>query len=235
MIKVAIVDDEIQVRKQLLSMLNKYAEENQISFSAVQFESGAAFLMHSEEVFDLILMDVQMPIIDGLETAKQLRKTNKTSTLVFITNSVQYAVEGYTVDATDYIVKPVSYLSFSMKIKHALEKVARQKHCEINLKTADGLVMLDIADIYYIEVMKHELIYHTAKGLFRVWGVLNRIENQLAEYHFQRCNICYLVNLQHVESLEDNDAIVKGTRLRISASKKKDFYLAMMHYMKGIR
>ena len=235
MIRVAIIDDEAEARVLLRSYLERYQTEKSIQMDITEYESGASFLVQQESYYDLILLDIQMPIIDGMETARQLRKTNQGSTLIFVTNSVQHAVEGYSVDASDYLVKPLSYQAFSIKFRHALDRVNRNRHFNFSVKTSDGVFMLDVTDILYVEVMKHDLIYHTNTAEYHTRGTMNVAEQQLSEYNFVRCNVCYLVNLSHITSIEGDDVVLGTVKLRMSAAKRKGFLLAMMRSMKGSR
>ena len=204
-LRVAIVDDEPEVCSLLVSYVERYGKEQGTEFAVRTFKNGIALLNEDRLDFHIVFLDVEMPYMDGIETARNLRKSNRTCALIFVTNMTQYAIAGYEVDAMDYVVKPVSYEVFAFKMKRILERVALNESKNLTIKTREGFVYLDIQDIYYIEVTGHEL----------------------------RSNSCYLINLRYVSAVEEDCAVVHGDHLRISGPRKKGFYQAMMRYMRG--
>lgn len=124
MIRVAIVEDDAAEREKIQGYLNELSRQEQIQFEIAPYPSGLNFIMGEMKGFDIVLMDIDMPGVNGMETAQALRKVDPTVILIFVTNMAQYAISGYEVDATDFILKPVNKYSFAIKIKRA---VARQR------------------------------------------------------------------------------------------------------------
>ena len=139
------------------------------------------------------------------------------------------------VDALDYVLKPVNYYQFCTKLSRAIQRVQRRRGGQVVLQLAGGgIQLLDTADIYYLETRSRMLYYHTSKGEFAARASLQSAEKQLAEYHFVRCNQCYLVNLAYVKGIENDFALVKNDRLEISRRQHTAFLTAVASYMGGV-
>ena len=121
LIRIAIVEDEPTERDRIKVYLEEIAQEDQTQFDIEQYSSGMAFVMRGMKDYDLVLMDIDMPNLNGIETAKALRKVDQSATLIFVTNMAQYAISGYEVNAVDFILKPVNRYSFAIKINPILE------------------------------------------------------------------------------------------------------------------
>lgn len=229
--KIAIVEDEKESAEVLMGYINRFQEENGGSFDVKHFKSGLEF-MDTPEAVDLIFMDIAMPHIDGLETARELRKNNKGTPLIFVTSMAQYAINGYEVDAMDFLVKPVEYFNFSLKLKKALRLYeARQKQF-ISIPGEEGDWFVPVDDIYYIEVIGHSILFHTNQQTIESRKkTLKTYEQQLLSLNFARCNYCYLVNLKYVTKSSVDSIFVGGDELKISRSRKKDFMKALADYM----
>lgn len=235
MLKIAVVEDQQEVQEELCQFIRRYAAENSLQAEAVPIEDGAVVVKHYEPGWDIIFMDVEMPELDGFRAAEKIRETDADVVLVFVTNMAQYAIRGYEVDALDYVLKPVNYYQFSTKLSRAIQRVQRRKGGQIVLQLAGGgIQLLDTGEIYYLETRSRMLYYHTAKGEFAVRASLQNAEKQLAEYHFVRCNQCYLVNLKHVRGIENEFALVGEDRLEISRRQKAAFLTAVASYMGGV-
>lgn len=232
--KLAVVDDEKKMTDLLSHYISQFAEEKQISIQISIFHHPNKFLTNYTKDYDIVLMDIEMPGLNGIETARQLRKMDARVVLMFIKNMAQYAINGYEVEAVDYIVKPVSYPDFAMKLAKAVRYVKRNEDKRLVLNTQDGVVHISLADIYYIEVIRHYLVYHTAAGNYTVRGVLKEMDELLAEYHFVRSNHCYLVNLKYVEAITGNTVKVAGDELQMSRNKKSEFMMAFARYVGGM-
>lgn len=174
-----------------------------------------------------------MPEMDGMTAARRLRELDKTVTIIFVTNTARYAVQGYEVDALDYIVKPVDKYAFALKMQRALARVVRRKDANIVLKTNDGLECLQVSHIKYLEVEGHYVVYHTYYGDYSVYGTLSAEEKKLPASQFVKCNRNYLVNLRYVESVRDGVCVLAGDELIISRPQKKKFIQALQDYMRG--
>lgn len=231
MIRIAILEDDPADLLQLEQCLRRYEQEQQEHFSIDSFSHPSAFLDQFKSNYDLVFLDIQLPMVNGMEVARQLRASDDVFTLIFITNLEQYAVEGYSVDALDFVVKPINYCRFSSMLRKALRKISRQQEKEFVLRSSGNLVRLHLSQIYYVEIRDHLLIYYTELGNFTVWGKMAEVERQLAEHDFARCSTSYLVNLHHVSSLSGNDVVVAGTKLPVSQRRRKSFYACVTSYL----
>lgn len=231
MINVAVVEDENGAAELLLSYFNVFSENKGEKFHIVRFDNPVNFLTNYKPNFDLVLMDIDLPDINGMDTSRRLRKIDKTVTLIFVTNLAQFAVTGYEVDAFDYIVKPVSYYDFSFKLERALERIKSRKLTKIPITVDDAIKCITASEIKYVEVIGHKLIYHTTEGNFETTGSLKDLEQKLANADFAKCNNCYLVNLCYITGLQGFTVTVAGDELQVSHPRRKEFKRALNDYL----
>lgn len=232
MIKIAIVEDEEECARQTKEYLLRFAEENDYSFSIDEYTDAISFL-EGYTSFDLVLMDIRMPHMDGLQAAKKLRQLDDKVPLIFLTNFVKYAIKGYEVNAVDYILKPLSYARLSSLMKKTLRNVI--KNDDVIFVRANGVMRkIYTSEILYVQVKGHYLLYYTEKGRIETWGSLKNAESSLPEKYFARCEHAYIVNLKYVESVEKETIRLKnGEELPVSERKRKEFLNKLSEYVKG--
>lgn len=229
--KLAIVEDRREHVERLQNFIEKYREEYNEQFQVQIFSDGLKFLDAYRRGFDIVFMDINMPYIDGMETAKRLREIDRYTCLIFITEHSSYAVNGYEVSAFDFILKPVEYERFKEKLTKAIEFVRKNDRGILHLKNKDVLRMIKISDIYYVESEGHKIIYHYADTQFETWGALDEAEQKLPSDCFARCGKSYLVNLAAVASVNGNElTLINGDTLLISRLKKKEFIDRLTQY-----
>lgn len=238
MVKIVILEDEDQQAKQTLDFLRRYEQESKESFTIERYSQAISLLESYRCDADILLLDIQVPDMLGIDAAKKLREMDESVIIMFITNLAQYAIEGYSVEAMDYILKPLAYASFSAKLARAL-RVVEQRHAEgvtISIKSKSAFRRISSSQLAYIEVVNHTLVFHLTDGsVLKQWGSLGAFQQLLEGDHFVRCNSGYLVNLKYVESVEGDSVVVKGSFLKISAPKRRDFLRAVSQYKGGSR
>lgn len=232
-IRISIVEDNKEDANILIDYLNKAMNELSLIGDISLYDKPLQFLDKYNGNCDIVFMDIELPGANGLETSKLLREKDQNVILIFITNMAQYAVDGYLVDAMDFIVKPVSYPNLLLKIQRAYKKISSnfREKIIINDKTSSHVV--PIRDIKYIEVFNHRLVFHTLDGDLTSFGSLSKMEEQLGKYNFSRCNNCYLVNLKFVTKIDDFTLYLGNETLAISRSKKKSFLKDVADYLGG--
>lgn len=222
--KIAIVEDNKTHSDTLVDYIHKYADETKSVFKVSTFSDGLYFLDSYKSGFDIVFLDINMPFIDGLETAKRLRQIDRYTCLIFITEHASYAINGYEVKAFDFILKPVEYFKFRSKFTKAIEMVNRNDLGKICLKAKDFIRMIKIMDICYVESVKHKIIYHLLNEDLELWDTLDYVESILPVDFFARCGKSYLVNLTYVDSVKGNEVyLCNNAILPISKLKKKEF------------
>lgn len=231
--RIAIVDDELSMRQQLTEYVHRYAEDNAARMEITTFPSGDALLSQKDAEYDVILFDIDMPGTNGIDTARKLRETDERTVILFITNIAQYAINGYEVDAVDYIIKPIGYYDFSLKFGKAIRRAKLLKPQSIWLNTTEGRVRLLVEEILYIEANAHYLIYCTADRQYRVRGSLQEHETEMAAYRFSRIQRSFLVNLAKVKKISAQEVTVGDKTFTVGRSYKQNFLSDYMAYLGG--
>lgn len=231
MFRMAIVEDNAAAADRLKEFLERYETENREEFEIIVFKDALEFLDSYKKTYDFVFMDIELPFIDGMEAAKRLRAIDQQVILIFVTNMARFAVKGYEVDALDYLVKPIYYGSFELKLRRA---VARRRESSESIVVArqSGVLRLRLCEIYYIEVSGHVLIYHMENGTVEARGTLVEAEEKLGSKGFLRCNKCYLVNQRHITEVRGYQLILtNGEELQISRPRKKTFMSELVETM----
>ena len=204
MIKIAILEDEKAAAKKLTTFFDRYtAEHPDVEFDITHFNDGLSLLDNYRDHYDVFLLDIQMPGINGMETAHRIREIDSEVMIIFVTNMVEYAVEGYDVRAFDFILKPVTYAAFLPKLERILRAIAIHKDAVmVKLKMKEGMQWVSSNDILYLEVSNHDVFLRLSNGtILRQPGPLSKFEKSLETVSFARNNACYLVNLKHIRGI----------------------------------
>lgn len=234
MIKVGIVDDEQKERDTLGEFFHRLQKENHEEIVVQEYSDGESLMEQYDFSCDLICLDIELGGKSGIDTAKEIRKIDENVILIFITNMAQLAIRGYEVQALDFIVKPISYYPFSIKMRSVINLVNSRKNMNIVLTIPGGIQKISTDQLYYTEVNGHYLYYHTSNGIFKQKASMKELEDKLEGLSFKRCNNCYLINLKYVDSVNKDDVQIAGEWLKISRSRKREFLQALANYMGGI-
>ncbi|MCD8384695.1 MAG: LytTR family DNA-binding domain-containing protein [Clostridiales bacterium] len=233
MLRVAVAEDEQSYREQTEHYLNRYAETRSQPLEVVFFSSGVELLQSEDRGFDIMLLDIKMPDMDGMKVAELIRRYDEQVVIMFITQMAQFAIDGYSVGALDFLVKPVQYDTFALKFDRAVERAKNRTGGTVTLPLPGGLRRLNTRDIFYVEIQNHMLHYHTRSGEYVFRGTMQSAEAELTPYHFARCNHWYLVNLAHVSEVNRDVVTVAGSKLEISRRNKAAFMAAVTSYVGG--
>lgn len=166
MVRIKILEDDPADRDTLIECLRKYEREQGQSFSITAYDNPSDFMDNYHMDADLIFMDIELPGINGIETSHQLRAADPVVALVFITNMEQYAINGYEVDALDFVIKPINYYRFSSMMLRALRNLPVRDEKEVILQAAGTIRRMRISQIYYVEIQD------TCSCTTRTWAAL---------------------------------------------------------------
>lgn len=231
MIKAAVVEDDQRCREQILGFLKRYGESKNIEIEAVEYGDGMEIIEDYRPCYHVIFLDIEMPMLDGMKAARMIREKDPQVVIVFITNVARYAVKGYEVGALDFILKPLKYEAFAAKMSRIVRMADKPSEKSIVVSARSGMYRIPVSQLIYVEVVGHQVFYHTTEQEIRVSGSLKEAEEMLLKNGFEKCNSCYLVNLRHVKGIRDNYVLVGNEQLQVSRARKKGFMQAVADYI----
>lgn len=234
MLRIAVVDDEKVFSDRLSRFIARYGKENGIEADITCFRDGLDIAEDFRSRWDIIFLDIQMEHLDGLATARRIRASDSDVIIIFVTTMAQYAISGYEVDAFDYVLKPLEYPQFALRMKKAVKEVDKKKdHSYVYLKKYSDIVKVSTDDLLYIEVTGHTLKYVTAEETYEKRARIGDAEQELAGQPFSRCSLSYLVNLKRIDRVSGDSVIIGPYELPISRNRKKEFLQAFTDYLEA--
>jgi len=222
MLRLAVVEDDDRQAQVLTEYAARYGKERQIEVVCDRFQNGLLFLEAYRGNYDAILLDIAMPLMDGMECAKRLRTLDEQVPIIFITSMAQYAIKGYEVEAMAFMIKPVSYGEFGMKMDRIVRRLHTRQAATYAIPQKDGTKVVDVSDIYYVEVLSHNLIFHTRTGVFETYGKLGALEKDTRFSGFIKPSPSHLVNCSHIANIGKDTLEVGGDTVPLSRRRRKE-------------
>ena len=230
--KIAVCDDDAAYRTYLFSQVSEWAKKNRHLVQIRQYENAASFLFDYEEEkdFDLLLLDVEMPGISGIDLAKTVRLDSTAVQIVFITGYYEYFSDGFDVSALHYLIKPVE----TQKLCSVLDKAAgnlafRQR--SVLISTSEGDVRVSLADIIYVESDKVYVIVHTPHENYRTRMTLAKFSEQLDETFF-KVHRSFVVALKYIKKITRTDiTMINGDIIPVSRGLYDEVHTALIRHL----
>lgn len=234
MIHVAICEDLKQHQKAIQEYLLRYEKDHGHKFHITIYSDGLDLVEEFHSQFDIIFLDIEMKMMDGMEAANRIREKDSNVMLIFITNLAQYAIQGYGVEARGFLLKPVKYIAFEQQLNKCIHEIGKKSMEYLSVKYAGGMKKYPLPEIYYMESDGHYIDIHLESEVDRVLCSIKEMEEKLKGKSFYRCNSGIIVNLAHVEKVQKNDVVIHGEVLSISRARKKEFMEALTNYIGGM-
>ncbi len=205
--RIAVCDDEEQYRIQLKALLEKIGG---ILDTEIDTFSNGEWLLDAfrKNSYDIIFLDIEMPEMDGITLARKIREISDKANIVFLTGHVEYALEGYEVNALRYLTKPVQTDKLKEVMRFVGEKNRNKK--QLIIKEDGEEILLDIDEIIYMEAQNQNVLIHTKKKNHLIRYNLGEYEEELKKDGFFRIHRGYLIPLSKVKKLVKNDVILEG-------------------------
>ncbi len=214
MVTIFLCDDNQQMINKYSNLINKLAHKNRITFTLSTFESGEALFFHlsdSPNQADIIYLDILMGALNGIETAKQLRKLGCNSEIIFLTTSEDYVFEAFDASPVQYLVKEsTSEERFEEILLRAVSLGEGKKTEMFVCESSSVRKVIPIKDISYFEIYKRLVRVHYQGGeSFEYYGTLEQLEKEMLEKDFVRVHRSYMVNLQYIRKFQRPNLILK--------------------------
>lgn len=230
---VAIVDDLQTDANHLCTLLNNYCQNHKLILHTELFSDGTEFIKNfSPNKFDIVFLDIYMPNLNGMDTAKQLINLDSKCHIIFISTSADYAVESYDINALYYIIKPISPEKLELvlnRCKKAL--IADNKYLTViaNKCTLD----INFKDILYIETKLRKLDIHTTYDVITTSSTYSDFLNANSlDERFIECYRGIIINMDHISRVLDMDFLLdNGEKLPIRKKEQKQIKNQYMNYM----
>ncbi len=235
MYRALIVEDDPQAAETLRAHLERYAAERGTSFSVEILPSALEFLEGTRPA-DVVFMDIGLPGVSGMEAAEVMRQTDELTPLIFVTDLAQYAVRGYQVDALDFMVKPVTYEDFALRMGRAMRVMDRNAGGTVSVATDEGLRVIAEKDVVYVEIFRHDLYWHVTGSAqpLHARGTLTRVAEELGAERFCRVSASHLINMGQLALIRPGSIVMSdGTEIVISRRRRREVLETLTRYMGG--
>lgn len=230
--KIAVCDDEQVFVDKTISFLNSLVADAD-TCDIFPCSSGEELLnKHNSERFDIILLDIEMNGISGMDTAREIRRNDKKVIIAFLTNYQEFAVDGYEVNAYRYIVKNQPEYIYEKQFKSIFEEYS-QNHKYFEIPSKGVVANIFLRDICFFEILNKEVTVHTMTGKHEYFGKLSDVEKQLKnDLLFTKSHKSYIINIAQVESINKSEIIMKnGKKALLSRNYRKKVVDSYISYM----
>ena len=234
--KIAICDDEKQFVDSICPLLEQWAASNSINLTLYRFSNGDDLIAaHRNHCMDLIILDVIMPLLNGMDTARELRNDEQTVPIIFLTSAKEFAVDSYEVKAFHYLIKPVDEIKLFHILDDFLKTIALPQSF-FTAHTDRGFCKIVVDDVDYLEAQNKEVLVHLSNGrTIMIRELFSKCEEIFTlESGFFRCHRSYIVNLTNIEQFTKSEiSTSQNTAIPISRNRYVAFKETYFNYMFG--
>ena len=213
MLHLAVCDDRMEDRKKLCRLLNEYGQYNNLELTVDQWSTGEDFLLSfAPGRYQLVFLDIYMKQINGVETARTIREQDEDCAIVFVTTSPEHAVEGFSVNALHYLLKPLTAAQLDTVFQR-LTRLQKKEPAYITVRSQRLEVRCNVDEIIFAEIYDKLCLIHTKTNTIQTYTPLDEIERQVPVNLFLRCHRSYLVNMSYITRMEDTQFTVHDQHL----------------------
>lgn len=239
--RVAICDDVIVEQSIIKDLLHKNIDLfEQEELHVFSFNSGEELISSYEQGnrFNLVFVDMRMKEMNGIETIKGIKKMDSLGIVIITTSLIEYAIEGYQVDATEFLLKPIQEEKFIAAVKHALREFEIRHNGNQDktyiIEHRDESIGIRLDDIYYFESYGRKISIKSKKGVFEQYKNISTEEKNLRHEGFVRTHRSYLVNLKNIYRVKSSGIVLSNNELLpVSPRRLKTVYDEFTEYMIG--
>lgn len=221
MIKIAICDDSDEFTYSLENMIKSYGERNNIVLSIKTFNSSIMLAESLKMDFQVFFLDIEMPLMDGVELARLIRKYDSDSYLVFVTSYMKYMPIGYDVNASNYLRKPIKQAKVDKELDKIVKWFVHHKKTYITVKNLEGFFKIYLHELKYIETYDRNVLIHTEKGNIICYKKMQELDELLKNDDFYRCHNSYIVNLNYIERIVGLKVYLLGGEIITTTKARK--------------
>lgn len=231
MIHIAICDDEKEFVNRLADLIKQYAMETGQEIRTTCYYDGLELVEKYDTTIDLIFLDIKMDYLNGLKTAKRIRQMDEKVSIIFLTTLTRYSLEGYKYQASNYIIKPITYGRLKEEMDSWLKHYRQDDNPFIVVTNDTGKYKVFLKSLRFIETFNRNLLLHTEQENIICYRKMKEMEEELSQHGFVRCHSGYLVNLFYVKRIEKLDIVlITDERIPVSQLKKKEFMEQLADY-----
>ena len=234
MINIGICEDELHYRVNIKDMLGDILSTYSINYKIYEFSSGEELLSNYPKDLDILIMDIQMKIINGMDTARKIREFDQNLEIIFMTSFSEFMQEGYEVKAYRYILKPISERKISRNILPCINEIMKKKNNYLTINVKNYVDRIKIDSIVYIETDRPNILIYTNDNKYTTKMSISKIDKILREHGFFRCHNSYIVNLKLVESMNSNTLKIGEKYIPISKYRVKELKLELTNILGDI-
>lgn len=231
MLHIAICDDEKEFVTHLTRLLEQYSAESGEEIKVTAYYDGLDLIEKYDATIDLIFLDIQMRLVNGLEAAKRIRQMDENVGLIFLTTLTQYGLEGYKYQATNYIIKPIKYIRLKAEMNQWLKRYKKNDSPSLVISNSSGKYKVFLKSLRYVETFDRNLLLHTEQENIVCYKNMKEMERELNDKGFARCHTSYIVNLSYVKGIHKLELeLISGEKLPISQPRRKEFTERLTEY-----
>lgn len=219
-----------------LNILTGYLAEfhNKYKFEETTYQSGSELveLYKSGRRFHLVVLDMMMEPMNGIETARGIRRYDEDVPILIVTSTPEYAIDGYKVNASRYLLKPVKREGFLAEVRELIDRHNTNKGRYYSFNCDSGIIRLELDSIVYFESELRTITVHAAGKRYTFTGKIKELEEQLEPHDFVRVHKSYIVNLRSIHRIfKDTITMSEGSSVPLSKSKSHEIHQRLLEYM----
>lgn len=220
MYRIAVCDDDIQMRR----FLRSAAEESGIACTVKEFSDGAELLRDGRE-YDILLLDIDMPVVNGMDAARQIRRKDRKAKIIYVTGYQDYMQRSFQTHPFSFLVKPVKKEEVIKQLREAVLYSREEENAvTLRLLTTQGMEEIAVPDLYYLEYQSRKLRLVMKQGERMIRGKLSDYLERLTPYGFASPHKSFIVNLYHVKSIRGYDIrMMNGDQVPLSQKRSVEF------------